>query len=129
MAKKYEVFTGKWMVSVPWTEADEVWKKLVRGLLDGKFSEDLGVTFIKVFGRSNPKKNPFCREKGKLVDNSMMIVATPDWRNKEKTMKVPKVIRSLGIDVEKFYYKSDLYSTLDIYKNNDYGLSPTIYHC
>jgi hypothetical protein len=126
LAKQHEVTTGKWLIAVPWTEADEVWQKLVNGLLEGKFPDDLGVTFIKVFGRSVPKKSPYYLHKGKLVENSMMSVATPDWTNKEKTMEVSKVIRGLGIHYE-LKYKQDLYSILDILTANPYKLRPTIY--
>jgi hypothetical protein len=128
LANQHKVTTGKWLIAVPWTEADEVWQKLVNGLLEGKFPDDLGVTFIKVFGRSVPKKNPYYLEKRKRVDNAMISIATPDWTNKEKTMEVAKVIRGLGIHYE-LKYKNDLYSVLDILKGNLYELRPTIYHC
>jgi hypothetical protein len=130
LAKQHKVTSGKWLIAVPWTETDEVWQKLVNGLLDGKFADDLGMTFIKVFGRSNPKKNPYYLEKRKLVDNSMISIATPDWTNKEKTMAVSKVIRDLGIGIHyELKYKQDFYSVLDILKGNPYELRPTIYQC
>jgi len=31
------------MITVSWSEADEVWKKLVNALLEGKFADDLGI--------------------------------------------------------------------------------------
>jgi hypothetical protein len=130
LAKKHNVTTGKWLIAVPWTEADEVWQRLVNGLLEGKFAEHLGVTFIKVFGRSVPETNPYYLEKRKLVDSTMMSIATQDWMNKEKTMEVSKVIRDLGIGIlYELKYKQDLYSVLDILKGNPYNLKPTLYEC
>jgi hypothetical protein len=128
LAKKHNVSSGKWLIAVPWTEADEVWQKLVNGLLDGKFPDVLGVTFIKIFSRSNPDTNPFYVQNGTIVDNSMMSVATQDWTNKEKTMDVSKVIRGLGITYNLFY-KPDLHSILEIFKGDPEKKRPTIYQC
>jgi hypothetical protein len=58
LSEKHNVTTGKWFFPIRWTDADKVWNKLVRGLLDGKFSDDLEVLFVKVHGRSDPKSNP-----------------------------------------------------------------------
>ena len=58
LAVKHNLTTGKWFFPVPWTEADKVWDKLVRGLLGGKFSDDMAVLFVRVHGRSDPKSNP-----------------------------------------------------------------------
>ena len=58
LALKHKYTTGKWIFFVPWTDADNVWKLLVQGLLDGKFSDDLGVLYIRVHGRSDPESNP-----------------------------------------------------------------------
>jgi len=33
LAEKHNLTTGKWIIPVPWTRADKVWDKLVRGLL------------------------------------------------------------------------------------------------
>ena len=45
------------MLFVPWTEIDNVWHILVQGLLNGKFTDELGVLFILVHGRSDPESN------------------------------------------------------------------------
>jgi hypothetical protein len=43
LANTHNFKTGKWMITVPWDEADKVWKKLVNALLEGKFADDLGI--------------------------------------------------------------------------------------
>ena len=58
LALKYKYTTGKWFLFVPWTEVDKVWQLLVHGLLDGKFPDDLGVIYIRVYGRSDAASNP-----------------------------------------------------------------------
>jgi hypothetical protein len=125
LAIKYKFTTGKWLITVPWSEADEVWKKLVNALLEGKFADDLGVRYIKAYGRCHPNKNnPHC------IDQSIttMLVGTQDWKSEAKTMEVAKVIRSLGISQE-MNYKPDLYSNLKIFHFNIFNLRPSIYHC
>ena len=50
LALKHNYTTGKWLLRVSWTEADNIWQLLVQGLLDGKFSDELGVLFIRSNG-------------------------------------------------------------------------------
>ena len=126
LAKKFDFKTGKWMMPVPWTEADEVWGKLARGILDGKFGEDLGVLFINIHGRSDPKTNPHSWVKGEVKPNAILSVETDDWTSEENSMEVAKVIRSLGIEYN-LRYKPDIYSKLEIFRSNVYNMRPTIY--
>jgi hypothetical protein len=56
----------------------------------------------------------------------MMSIITLDWTDEEKTMKVAKIVRKLGIKYE-LKYKPNLYSSLDIFRNNIYNLRPSIY--
>ena len=58
LAVKHNATSGKWLLPVPWTEADDIWGKLVRNFLSGIFSKDLGVLCVKVHGRSTPGSNP-----------------------------------------------------------------------
>jgi hypothetical protein len=122
LAVKFNLMTGKWMIWVPWTQADRVWRKLVQGLLDGKFGEDLGVLFIKVHGRD--KNSP--HNKNNSTPCASVSIETDDWTSEEKLVKVAKVIRGLGIK-QGLGYKMNLYSQLRILRTNPYNLKPTIY--
>jgi hypothetical protein len=128
LASKHNFTTGKWLIPVPWSEADEVWRKLVLALMEGQFADDLGVLFIKVHGRSDPETNPHNLVQGEVQSNAMILVGTQDWTSEEKTMEVAKVIRSLGITQE-LKYKPDFYSNLKIYQFNLVNLRPSIYYC
>jgi len=128
LAGKHNFTTGKWLIPVQWSEADEVWRKLVYALMEGKFADDLGVLFIKVHGRSDPKTNPHNLVHGEVQSNAMILVGTQDWTSEEKTMEVAKVIRSLGITQE-LIYKPDFYSNLKIFQFNLVNLRPSIYYC
>jgi hypothetical protein len=63
--------TGKWLLPVNWSMADEVWAKLVRGLLAGKFPPEIGVRFIKVV--VNNSKNVLTSDGNLLVSVSVSV--------------------------------------------------------
>ena len=63
--------TGKWLLPVNWSMADEVWAKLVRGLLAGKFPPEIGVRFIKVV--VNNSKNVLTSDGNLLVSVSASV--------------------------------------------------------
>jgi hypothetical protein len=67
-ALKHNATSGKWLIPVPWIEADEIWGKLVRNFLSGIFSKELGVLFVKVHGRSTPEDNPHNQGKKNVFD-------------------------------------------------------------
>jgi hypothetical protein len=119
LANTHNFKTGKWMITVSWSEADEVWKKLVNALLEGRFADHLGVRYIKVFGRSK-KFNPH-------GPNARILVGTQDWTSEAKTMEVAKLIRSLGIS-HQMKYKPDLYSTLEDFQFEHYNIKHSVYH-
>jgi thymidylate synthase ThyX len=56
----------------------------------------------------------------------MICVQTKDGTDEEKTMRVAEIIRDLGI-WEHCTYKLEVYTGLDIFRSNDYGLRPIIY--
>jgi hypothetical protein len=52
LALKHNFVSGKWLIPVDWSQADEVWTKLVRAFLSGKFPDNLGIRFMKVHQQS-----------------------------------------------------------------------------
>jgi hypothetical protein len=65
--------------------------------------------------------------KGKRLDNAMISIATKNWTNKEKTMEVARVIVGrLGITA-KLNYKPDLYTVVEIFRDNEYKVVPHVY--
>jgi hypothetical protein len=125
LAQKHKCTTGKWLMLVDWSEADEVWKELVQGLLDGKFSDKLGIYCIRICGHETPTNNPHCLYKGQRTNNTMIMIYTKDWTDKETTMKIAEVVRDLGLK-NKLSYKIDAYKFLGINRNNVYNICPTI---
>lgn len=56
----------------------------------------------------------------------MISVATLDWTDRDKTMEIAKKIREAGV-LHRLRYKPDVFTTLEIYRRNDFGIRPTIY--
>lgn len=56
----------------------------------------------------------------------VICVYTEDFTNEEQVRVVEKGLRKIGITAE-MRYKPDVYTTLGIYRNNPWGLKPTIY--
>ena len=126
LAIKHGRTSGKWLMSVAWSDADDIWQKLVRGLVEGKFPADLGVLCVRIYGRDSPEKNPHCQHKGQRTMNTMISVVTEDWTDTASTMEIAEICRSLGLEAQ-LKYKPQIYSDLNIFRNNVYDLTPTIY--
>ena len=126
LAKKFRITSGKWTFPIDWSGADESWRKLVQGLLDGDFPDELGVIYVRIYGRERPENNPHSAHKGRRTVNAMITIGTLDWTDQKSTMKAASIARQLGLDVD-FKYKPDIYSALEIFRNNVYDLKPTIY--
>ena len=59
-------------------------------------------------------------------ENAVMSVYTSDWMDEEVTMKIAYIIRDLGIK-EKLKYKPELYTDLNIFRDGDCRILPTVY--
>ena len=46
LARRFNFTSGKWLLSVPWEESDEVWKTLAKAFVGGKLPD--GIRFVKV---------------------------------------------------------------------------------
>lgn len=109
---------------VHWSEADEVWKKLVQGLLDGKFSDELGIYFIQIKGRHNPRNLSSLQRHN--MKSTMITIYTRDWTDQKAIWKIAEIARDLGLKNE-LSYKTDAYTNLGIYRRNVYDLQISIY--
>ena len=126
LARRNQRTTGKWLLPVAWLEADDIWKKLVRGLVEGRFPSEMGVLCIRIYGRAAPDKTPHCQLKSKRTSNGMISILTEDWTDERSTMRIAEICRSLGGEAQ-LKYKPQIYSDFEIFRNNVYDLRPTIY--
>ena len=56
----------------------------------------------------------------------VICVYTEDFTNEEEVWAAEKSLRKLGI-TERLYYKPNIYTTVGIYRENEWGIRPTIY--
>lgn len=56
----------------------------------------------------------------------VICVYTEDFTNEEEVWAAEKSLRKLGI-TEHLYYKPNIYTTVGIYRENEWGIRPTIY--
>jgi len=56
----------------------------------------------------------------------VICVYTEDFTNKEQVRAVEKGLRKIGV-TSVMTYKPDVHTTLGIYRDNPWGLKPTIY--
>ena len=68
------------------------------------------------------KVSPRDREENTHV----ICVYTEDFTNKEQVRAVEKGLRKVGV-TSVMRYKPDVYTTLGIYRDNPWGLKPTLY--
>lgn len=85
---------GKWLIFLPPTVVDEVWKQI----RDLTWKNELGIS-AKV---STAKRNVESRDERKVI-----YVYTPDWENEEEVMQVREKLRSIGI-VDRIGYKRNI---------------------
>jgi len=120
LAKRMEITSGKWLVHVQPEEVDATWNKIAHSVVARKF----GPTVLSA------KVSPSPEELDVRVINGppkhVICIYNKDYTDIKQVLTVEKEIRRLGI-AERISYKPDIYSLLGIYRNNKYGLRPTIY--
>merc|ERR1712025_319636 len=100
---------------------DEVWGKLATAMMCGELGSN--VYMVKVSPRQDVPGVSRKQSKGDHV----ICVYNTDYRDTGQVMKVENIIRSIGVSTD-LTYKPDIFSALGIYRNNEWGFRPTIYH-
>ncbi len=85
---------GKWLIFIPAGKADEAWRKVRDGTVNGL----LGIS-AKV---STAKPNPDSRD-----ERSVIYVYTRDWADEADVMRVRERLRDLGF-LERIGYKRNI---------------------
>ena len=127
LAVKYQFTTGKWFIPVERVKSDDSWKRLVQGLVHGRFPDDLGVLCIRIHDQRIQKKNPPPFSHPHKSPNSAMIsICVEDWPNESARQRITKICKSLGLGLEELSYKPQIKTELKIYKGNPYDMTPSI---
>ena len=110
VAKKQKDTCGKWMLFEKPKVIDSVWAKIAEATVDGK----LGCAAKVSPSSFNQSTHLIC-------------VYTRDFTNKQEVLQLLQGIHALGLRTSGGF-KPDVFTRLDIYKKNEWGLRPTIYH-
>ena len=121
LAEKFSVNGGKWLCHLSTDMIDEVWGKLATAMMCGELGSN--VYMVKVSPRQDVPGVSRKQSKGDHV----ICVYNTDYRDTMQVMKVENLIRSIGVSTD-LTYKPDIFSALGIYRNNEWGFRPTIYH-
>ena len=120
LARKHQVLGGKWlfMLDPRHDDIDAVWMFICSSVASGESPMPC------VAAKITPKDDtsPGRKERGHMVS-----VYTRDFTDEGNVFAVEAALRSVPIKLN-LSYKPDLYSVLGIYRNNKYGLRPTIYY-
>lgn len=120
LAKSMDITSGKWLVHVPPDHVDRVWAKIVTSLVEKRFGKSV----------RSAKVSPTEEECNVHVKDGspkhVICIYNADYTDIKEVLAVEKEIRRLGMTA-KISYKPDIYSVVGIYRNNKYGLKPTIY--
>ena len=111
LLKQYKHGGGKWMLFVPASDVDAIWRKVVTALWDGKLGHS-----AKVSGNT-PESN------GSHVIN---VYVDPFWETAE-VERVLAALREICGITDSIKYKADGVSNLGIFKGNEHGIPPSFY--
>ncbi|KAH3920329.1 hypothetical protein HBI56_068580 [Parastagonospora nodorum] len=114
LAVECGVLSGKWMLFPKLEEVNQVWKKVVEGVINNR----LGPT---------AKVAP---DEGKPGDR-LICIYTRDFRDQDDVLRVLLELETMGLvnSGRSIYYKSDAFTYLDLYKQtaSEYGLQASLY--
>ena len=111
LASKYHFTWGKWLFFVTAGEAvDNVWRKVAKAVYNG--------TIPSVSAKVSPTSP------GKR--SHLICVYNEDFTDREEVMACERGLRSLDLPYN-MHYKPDIFTDLNIYSSNAWGLKPTPY--
>ena len=113
IARKYRITNGKWLFfSSGGAKIDYLWKLVCKGMKSGT---------IKATGAKVSPYDPDADDFKHVV-----CIYNYDFTNKEEVASLEKQIREAGLKCHLFY-KPDAYTYLGIYRDNEWGLKPSIH--
>ncbi|KAG7359643.1 DUF1917 domain containing protein [Nitzschia inconspicua] len=112
LAKQDKETVGKWLVYVKPSEADEVWEKIARATALG---------YLGCSSKIAPTANG-------QDESTVICVYVQDSTDKREVQRVLKTLYyDLKVTSGLSNFKPDIYTYLNIYRNNPWRLKPTLY--
>ncbi|KAF9267596.1 DUF1917-domain-containing protein [Marasmius fiardii PR-910] len=109
LARRHGVTAGKWMMFCTTAEVDVVWERIVKFIC---FEERRG------YARVSPNKGD---------DQHVVSVYVEDFEQFAEVMRVRETLRRIGFD-RPIGFKMDAYTSLGIYKGNQWGINCNRYY-
>jgi len=116
IAKRFSVTSGKWLLHLKSDRVDIAWERVARALVNG----DLGPNVDHV------KVSPVADTDDTNHDHVICVITT-DFTDEQQVFQVETSVRQLRVRA-RMQYKPEIFTSLGIYRNNRWGLRPTIYH-
>lgn len=101
--------TGKWLIAVPLEALDETWEKVSEALRAGR----LGPAAKAATAMFNKTQVDYKKK--------MIVVYVDDYKLEEKTKKVLKALRKLGIK-QRMRFKRDIETLIGIYGKDSFWI-------
>jgi len=120
LAHSVGVTSGKWLVHISPADVDRVWHDVATSMVNKSFGPN--VLSAKVSSVSDESTVPSTDRSNKQV----ICIYNEDYTNMKEVLLVEKELRRLKV-YQRITYKPDIYSIVGIYRNNKFGLKPTIY--
>ena len=79
LARKYNFLTGKWMMYIPWSKANDIWQKSIKKLLDGTLKN---VLYVKIDTKDERPESVYDKDRTKIC------FITPDFTNSQQIRDV-----------------------------------------
>lgn len=123
LARKFRILRGKWLIFPQRSEVTAVWNELARSFTrddsDGYTDGRAVCTEIKVSTASPRDGGHVC------------CVYVEDYLNKERAFAAAEyvvgVLKPLQLRDKRLVFKPDIMTYLGIYKDNEYGIKPSVY--
>jgi hypothetical protein len=108
IARAHSCKGGKWLIYVPTAAVDDVWARVARSLMCGELGRAAKV------GRM-----------GDAGESHVICVYAPDFDDRAELDRLRGALRTLGFN-KPLSFKPDVFTYLDIYAKNPWGIQPTI---
>ena len=115
LGKEHRHLSGKWLVFAHRRVVDGLWGSIASAVSEGRLGP-------------GAKVSPSKRECVTSFDddvNHVICVYVANWTCRDEVMRVRSELSELGVE-EPISFKPDIYTILGIYKNNEWGIPPTI---
>merc|ERR1711874_206421 len=116
LAVKHDCKLGKWILTHGGLQIDDIWQNLALAFAYDKFPK--GTIALKV--------SPVDEFEPSGSNNHMIHVINRDMTDENEIILVERAIRNVSIRAD-LQYKPNIYTELGIYRNNRFGIRPTVY--